>query len=66
MVWFTPNFKNIKISISGCIQDSERTRHINIGQDFITTQTFSQPLDYALAHAASAFGALGIKVWIIK
>lgn len=64
--WFSPNFKNIKIKVKGCIQDSERTRSATIGRDFVTTQTFTTPLEYALAHAATPFGSLGIKVWIVR
>lgn len=60
--WFGPNFKNIKIKFKGCIQDSERTRSVTIGRDFVTTHTFTTPLEYALAHAATPFGSLGIKV----
>lgn len=60
--WFSPNFKNIKIKVKGCIQDAERTRSVTIGQNFVITQTFSTPLEYALAHAATPFGSLGIKV----
>lgn len=64
MHWFTPSFSNIKILISGCIADSERTRSIIIGQNSVTTQTFTRRVDYAVAHAATPFGALGIKIWI--
>lgn len=60
--WFSPNFKNIKITIKGCIQDAERTRSVTVGRDFVVTQTFGTTLEYALAHAATPFGALGIKV----
>lgn len=62
MHWFTPSFSNIKILINGCIADSERTRSIIIGQQSLTTQTFTSRIDYAVAHAATPFGALGIKI----
>jgi ribosomal protein S3 len=62
MYWFTPVFSNIKICIRGCIADSERTRSIIIGQNSVTTQTFNKRVDYAITHAATPFGALGIKI----
>ena len=62
MYWFTPVFSNIKIRISGCIADSERTRSIIIGQNSVITQTFKNRVDYAVAHAATPFGALGVKI----
>jgi ribosomal protein S3 len=66
MQWFTPAFKTIKIQIQGCINDSERTRSATIGQAFIITQTFLQRLDYGISQAATPFGALGIRIWIIS
>lgn len=65
MHWFTPAFHNIKISINGCIADSERTRSIIIGQNSVITQTLTSRVDYAIAHAATPFGALGVKIWML-
>lgn len=66
MHWFTPVFTSIKIHIQGCIADSERTRSVILGQPFIITQTFCKRLDYGVSHAATPFGALGIKIWMIS
>lgn len=65
MHWFTPAFATIKINIRGCIADSERTRSIIIGQKSVITQTLRKRIDYAVSHAATPFGALGIKIWIL-
>ena len=65
MYWFTPVFTNIKIHIQGCIADSERTRSVRIGQPFVITQTFLKRLDYGVSHAATPFGTLGVKIWMI-
>jgi hypothetical protein len=62
---YLPSFRTFKITIAGCINDSERTRSITLGQNFVVTQTFAQPLNYALAHAATPFGALGVRIWIL-
>lgn len=62
---YLPAFNTVKIRIKGCIQDSERTKYINIGQNFVVTQTFNQPINYAVAHAATPFGALGVKLWVL-
>ena len=65
MHWFTPVFTNIKIHIQGCIADSERTRSIIIGQTSVITQTFFKRIDYGVSHAATPFGTLGVKIWLI-
>ena len=57
-----PVFSELKIRIKGCIQDSERTKYINIGKNFVVTQTFNNVINYAVAHSATPFGALGIKL----
>lgn len=59
---FLPVFETFKLRVKGCIQDSERTKYINIGQNYVITQTFNESLYYAVAHAATPFGALGIKL----
>ena len=60
------NSEGIKIQIAGRLNGAEmaRTEHYKEGR--IPLSTFRADIDYALVEANTAYGKIGIKVWIMK
>lgn len=56
--------EGIKITISGRLNGAEmaRTEHAKDGR--IPLHTFRADIDYALSEAKTAYGRIGVKVWI--
>jgi small subunit ribosomal protein S3 len=60
------NSEGIKIQIAGRLNGAEmaRTEHYKEGR--IPLSTFRADIDYALVEANTAYGKIGVKVWIMK
>lgn len=58
--------KGIKISISGRIGWAEIARREVYKEGNIPTQTIKATIDYAVEHALTMYGIIGIKVWVYK
>lgn len=58
--------KGIKVTISGRIGGAEIARREVYKEGNIPTQTIKATIDYAVEHALTMYGIIGIKVWIYK
>lgn len=59
--------KGIKIKVSGLLSGANtiaRTEHLSRGS--IPSQTLRADVDFAMVHAKTIFGTIGVKVWIYK
>lgn len=60
------NAEGIKIMISGRLNGAEMARSEHFKEGRIPLSTFRADVDYALAEAHTAYGRMGVKVWIMK
>lgn len=60
------NAEGIKVQISGRLNGAEMARSENFKEGRIPLSTFRADIDYSLAEAHTAYGRMGIKVWIMK
>lgn len=58
--------KGIKISIAGRLNGAEIARTEKFNQGNVPLSQFKADIDYAMYHAPTTFGTIGIKVWIYK
>jgi small subunit ribosomal protein S3 len=58
--------KGIKIRISGRIGGAEIARHELYKEGNVPSQKIKASIDYAVEHALTQYGILGIKIWIYK
>lgn len=58
--------KGIRIEAAGRLGGSEMARTIHMREGPVPRQTLRADIDYALQEAATAYGNVGIKVWIYK
>ena len=58
--------KGIKVTISGRIGGAEIARREVYKEGNIPTQTIRATIDYAVEHALTQYGIIGLKVWIYK
>lgn len=58
--------KGIKVSCSGRLGGAEMSRTETYKQGKIPLQTLRADIDYGLAESLTAYGLIGIKVWIYK
>ena len=56
--------QGVKIKIAGRLGGSEMSRSEEYKEGRIPLHTFRADIDYGFAVAATAFGAIGVKVWI--
>lgn len=56
----------VKIQISGRLGGSEMTRRENIRVGSVPLQTLRARIDYGFTEARTAYGNIGVKVWIHK
>jgi len=60
------NAEGIKVQISGRLNGAEMARSENFKEGRIPLSTFRADIDYSLGEAHTAYGRMGIKVWIMK
>lgn len=58
--------KGIKVTVSGRLGGAEIARSESYREGSIPLQTLRANIDYAVATAHTTYGAIGIKVWIIR
>ena len=58
--------KGIKILVSGRLNGVEIARREYFTEGNIPLQTLRSDIDYAIYHAATIYGIIGIKVWVYK
>ena len=58
--------QGIKIKVSGRVGGSEMARTEQYKDGRIPLHTLRADIDYAVTHAATVYGIIGIKVWIFK
>jgi len=58
--------KGIKVTISGRVNGAEIARREVYKEGNIPTQTIRATIDYAVEHALTQYGIIGLKVWIYK
>ncbi|MFC6269236.1 30S ribosomal protein S3 [Frigoriflavimonas asaccharolytica] len=58
--------EGIKVQISGRLNGAEMARSENFKEGRIPLSTFRADIDYHIAEAATQYGRLGVKVWIMK
>jgi small subunit ribosomal protein S3 len=56
----------IKIACAGRLGGSEMSRREGYHEGKIPLQTFRADIDYGFTEARTAYGAIGVKVWIYK
>lgn len=63
---FEVGAKGVKISMSGRLNGVEIARSEFFSQGKIPLHTFRANIDYALCHAKTEYGTIGVTVWIYK
>ena len=58
--------EGIRIEVAGRLGGSEMARTINMREGPVPRQTLRADIDYAVQEAATAYGNIGVKVWIYK
>lgn len=58
--------KGVKVMLSGRLDGAEMSRVAWLHRGRIPLQTIRAAIDYALTEARTAYGTIGIKVWIYK
>jgi len=58
--------KGIKVTVSGRIGGAEIARREVYKEGNIPTQTIRATIDYAVEHALTQYGIIGLKIWIYK
>lgn len=58
--------EGIKVQVSGRLNGAEMARSENFKDGRIPLSTFRADIDYHIAEAATQYGRLGVKVWIMK
>ena len=58
--------KGIKVSVSGRLGGNEIARTEWLREGSVPLHTFRAEVDYAEAEALTAYGLIGVKVWIYK
>lgn len=58
--------KGIKVIVSGRLNGAEIARSEKFQQGTIPLSRFSYDIDYAVNHAKTTYGVIGVKVWINK
>lgn len=58
--------KGIKVRISGRIGGAEIARHELYKEGNVPSQKIKASIDYAVEHALTMYGIIGVKVWIYK
>ncbi len=58
--------KGIKVSVSGRLGGAEIARNEKFSDGKIPLSQFKANIDYAIYHAVTGFGVIGVKVWIYK
>ena len=61
-----PGVKGIKTSVSGRLGGADIARSEGYHEGSIPLQTLRADIDYGFAEAKTAYGRLGVKVWIYK
>ena len=58
--------KGIKTSVSGRLGGADIARAEGYREGVIPLHTLRSDIDYAICHAATQYGRLGVKVWICR
>ena len=61
-----PRAKGIKTSVAGRLGGADIARSEGYHEGSIPLQTLRADIDYGFAEAKTAYGRLGVKVWIYK
>lgn len=59
------NVQGIRISIAGRLNGADIARREMFNYGKVPLHTIKQPIDYALRTAATTYGTIGVKVWIL-
>jgi small subunit ribosomal protein S3 len=58
--------KGVRIQISGRLGGAEMSRKFIVREGSIPLSTLQAEVDYAIVHAQTTYGVIGVKVWIYK
>ncbi len=58
--------KGIKVRLGGRLGGAEMSRTLTEKEGRVPLQTLRANIDYAIVHAATTYGRIGVKVWIYK
>jgi len=58
--------KGIKVRLGGRLGGAEMSRTLTEKEGRIPLQTLRANIDYAIVHASTTYGRIGVKVWIYK
>ena len=58
--------KGVRIQISGRLGGAEMSRKFIVREGSIPLSTLQANVDYAIVHAETTYGIIGVKVWIYK
>lgn len=62
----TKGAKGIKVSVGGRLGGAEIARTEKFGEGTVPLGSLRADIDYALVHAKTTYGVIGVKVWIYK
>lgn len=60
------NVTGIKIKVSGRLNGADIARSEFVSYGSVPLSTFKAHIDYALIHARTTYGIIGVKVWVYK
>ena len=58
--------EGVKIEVSGRLSGAEMARRVWMRDGRVPLQTLRADIDFAIAKAVTAYGAIGVKVWVYK
>ncbi len=58
--------EGIRVQVAGRLTGAEMARTIHMREGRVPRQTLRANIDYAIAEATTAYGQIGVKVWIYK
>jgi len=58
--------KGVKITLSGRLGGAEMSRSVTEMDGRVPRQTLRADIDYAVVHAHTTYGRIGVKVWVYK
>ncbi len=58
--------EGVKIEVSGRLSGAEMARRVWLRDGRVPLQTLRADIDFSVAKAITAYGAIGIKVWVYK
>lgn len=58
--------EGVRVEVAGRLGGAEMARTIHMREGRVPRQTLRADIDYAMTEAATAYGSIGVKVWIYK